>query len=102
MVRNNPVDFKSNPHAELHTAAGPGCYNRLMTDAIGTALGGLSTSAAQFQKAAENVVKATQKGTDDLPAAIVDSKTSAYGYKANIAVLKTADKMMGSLLDMFA
>lgn len=73
-----------------------------MTTAIGTALGGLSTSAAQFQKAAENVVKATEKGDGDLPTAIVDSKTSAVAYKANTAVFKTADKMMGSLLDMFA
>jgi flagellar hook protein FlgE len=77
------------------------CYKGFMTNAISTALGGMSTSAAQFQKAAENVVNATQKGTEDLPKAIVDSKTSAYGYKANIAVFKTADKMMGSLLDMF-
>ncbi len=73
-----------------------------MTNAITTALGGLNSSAAQFQKAAENVVKAAGKGTDDLPTAIVDSKMSADSYKANIAVFKTADKMMGSLLDMFA
>lgn len=74
-----------------------------MTDAIGTALGGIQKSASLFAKSAENVVNATQPGsTEDLAKAIVDSKTTSYAFKANVAVLKTADKMLGTLLDTLA
>ena len=62
----------------------------------------MNTSAAQFTKAAENVVKAANQSSDDLPKAIVDTKTSAYSFKAGAAVLKAADKMMGALLDTVA
>jgi hypothetical protein len=79
------------------------CYNRHMTDAIGTALGGIQKSASQFAKSAENVVNATKPGsTEDLAKAIVDGKTTNYAFKANVAVLKTADKMLGTLLDTLA
>lgn len=82
---------------------GAGCYNRHMTDAIGTALGGIQNSASQFAKAAGNVVNAAKPGsTEDMAKAIVDSKTTNYAFKANVAVLKTADKMLGNLLDTLA
>jgi hypothetical protein len=86
-----------------------------MIAAISFAAAGLRTSAAQFAKAAERVVKVTAPATvktsqvqdagntpDDLAAAVVDTKTSALSYKANAAVFKLADKMMGSLLDTLA
>jgi flagellar hook protein FlgE len=74
-----------------------------MVDSINIAANGIRTSASQYAKSAEEVVKATTTGSDaDLPKAIVDGKTSSYAFKANSAVLKTADKMMGALLDIMA
>lgn len=71
-----------------------------MISTITTTYGGLRTAAAGFEKAANNVVKATTPGSEEsLPAAIVGTKTSEVAYKANIAVFKTADKMLGELLD---
>jgi hypothetical protein len=79
-----------------------------MIDAISTAATGIRSSANQFEKAAQRVVQATTPETgqtsettssDDLPAAIVDTKMSALSFKANAAVFKTADKMVGTLLD---
>jgi hypothetical protein len=99
----NSFEFESNPWTELHRAEGGGCYNRPMTNTIMSAIGGMHASTVQFEKAAQNVVKATSTGTDnDLSKAIVDSKTSEKSLKANVAVFKTADKMMGDLLDILA
>lgn len=75
-----------------------------MIDAISSAAYGLKASANRFEKAAQKVVAASapEASMDDLPAAIVDSKTSALSFKANAAVFKTADRMMGTLLDTLA
>jgi flagellar basal body rod protein FlgC len=74
-----------------------------MFDAIATASGGLRASAAQFESAAKNVVKATVPGSNqDLSAAIVDTRQSETAYKANLAVFKSTDRMMGDLLDILA
>lgn len=79
-----------------------------MIDAISAAAYGLKTSANQFEKAAQKVIKATTPdsaagaGANDLPAAVVDTQTSALSFEANTAVFKTADKMMGTLLDTLA
>jgi hypothetical protein len=92
--------FESNPPTDFHVPKGGRCYNRHMADAIGTALGGVQRSASQFAKSAENIVNATKPGSkEDLAKAIVDSKTTSYAFKANVAVLNTADKMLGTLLD---
>jgi hypothetical protein len=86
-----------------------------MISAISFATAGLNASAAQFAKAAQRVVKVTapapvktapaQEATgapDDLPAAIADAKIAAFSYKADAAVFKLADKMMGTLLNTLA
>ena len=86
-----------------------------MISAISFATAGLNASAAQFSKAAEKVVKAAASATvkkspaqedtstsDDLSAAVADTKTAAFSYKADAAVFKIADKMIGTLLDTLA
>jgi len=63
----------------------------------------LRNAAAGVQKAANAVVKATQPGSKEDPAnAIADSTLGAFAFKANATVLKTADKMLGALLDTIA
>lgn len=79
-----------------------------MIDALTTAAAGLKTNANLFEKAAQNVVKATAPqtaetdGRDDLPAAIVAEKSSEIGFSACADVFKTADKMLGGLIDTVA
>jgi len=75
----------------------------MMINALTTAAAGLQSASQRFEKAAGNVVKAASGDVNsdqgDLPTAIVDSKQSELSFKANAAVFKTADKMLGSLLD---
>ncbi|GAA0525925.1 flagellar basal body rod protein FlgC [Rhizomicrobium palustre] len=84
----------------------------MMIGALNTAVSGLRSASQRFENAAGNVVKAASPGTTDtsnaadqntgdLATAIVDSNQSALSFKANAAVFKTADKMLGSLLDTF-
>lgn len=85
----------------------------MMISALTTAAAGLRSSVQRFDKSAADVVKAASPGTDnttsstngdtgDLPTAIVGTKESDFSFKANAAVFKTADKMMGALLDTIA
>jgi len=88
-----------------------------MISALNIATSGLLASANQFQTAAQNVVSATtpisgnstditdifpaSSSGDTLASALVDTKTSAVAFDANAQVVKTADEMFGTLLDMF-
>ena len=47
------------------------------------------------------VARLPQDGSD-LAADLVGQQAAAYSFKANLKVLQTADRMMGSLLDAFA
>lgn len=84
----------------------------MMISAFTTATAGLYSSAQRFEKSAQDVVKAsslgtassttsnsTEKDSGDLPTAIVGTKEAEISFKANAAVFKTADTMMGTLLD---
>jgi flagellar basal body rod protein FlgC len=66
-------------------------------DVLATAASGMISAQAQFDRAAGAVAS----GGDPVPAVVqsVEAKTS---FGANVAVLKTADKMMGALLDIIA
>lgn len=83
-----------------------------MINALSAAASGLTAAANRFEKSAQNVVRASVGQTDnpgsenmeaapdgDLSTTIVDTQFSALSFKANVAVFKTADKMVGSLLD---
>jgi flagellar basal body rod protein FlgC len=67
-------------------------------DAISTATSGMSAALAQFGQAAQTIAS---PGGDVAQAAVqtVEAKTS---FAANAAVLKSADAMMGALLDILA
>ena len=58
-----------------------------------------AASMARFERSAAEIAKAGMAGSD-LPAAIVRETTNSLAAKADIAVLKTADKTMGTLLDV--
>jgi flagellar basal body rod protein FlgC len=67
-------------------------------DAIATATSGINSALAQFDRAAGAI--ASPSG--DVAQAAVQVVEAKASFGANVAVLKTADSMMGSLLDIMA
>jgi flagellar basal body rod protein FlgC len=63
------------------------------------ALSGIHTATDRFAASANRVVGDPRA---DLPAEIVEEKLAATQFKANVAVIRTADRMMKSLLDILA
>lgn len=68
----------------------------------------MQRNQAQFLKSAQNISRwgATAEGEAGAPVSlekeIVGTITSQRGYEANLAVVRAADEMLGSLLDTFA
>lgn len=85
-------------------------------DAIGTALGGLQRNQESFARHAQRIALAgappASAGPDapdgaadtdvDLAQEMVGLMTSRSGYEANLAVVRAADGMLGTLLDALA
>lgn len=70
-----------------------------MNGIMGTALTGLRASTARFEESASRVV--SDKNAD-LAVELTTQKMAAADFQANLAVVKTADRMMKSLLDILA
>ncbi len=84
-------------------------------DAVATALGGLQRNQDAFARHAQRIAMAgappASAGSDapdgaaadvDLAREMVGLTTSRRGYEANLAVLRAADGMLGTLLDALA
>ena len=69
-----------------------------MSEVMPIAIAGLSASVARFAASANRVV---QQQDVDLAAERVQQKLAAIEFKANVAVLKTADQMAKAALDIF-
>jgi flagellar hook-associated protein FlgK len=80
-----------------------------MFDAINTAFTGLTAANARLNTAATDIARfgsdnesdgnAPPSQDDDLPHDLVSLQTAQHLYTANAAVLRTADEMLGTLLD---
>jgi flagellar basal body rod protein FlgC len=68
-----------------------------MSDLFSTAAAGIASATNRFEASAKRVA---QDPRADLPSEIVQQKLASAEVEANVAVLKTADKMMKSLLDI--
>jgi len=68
-----------------------------MNDISSIALGGIRAATARFEASASRVA---QNPYADLPVELVDQKLAEFAVKANAAVLKTANEMTKSLLDI--
>ena len=68
-----------------------------MNDIFSIALGGINTATKRFEASATRVA---QDPHADLAAELVDQKLSEVAFKANVAVIKTANEMQKSLLDI--
>ena len=72
-----------------------------------SAMNGIQMSLRAFDRSAAMVVQATTApdgatSGPDLVDGMVGANLAAIGVKANVAVLRTADKMLGTLLDIHA
>jgi len=70
-----------------------------MNDIASIASAGLKASTARFEASARRVA---QEPRADLVTELVEQKAAAISFEANIAVLKTANRMQKSLLDILA
>ncbi|HYM19060.1 MAG TPA: hypothetical protein VEU06_10890 [Micropepsaceae bacterium] len=70
-----------------------------MSDIFSSAISGITASTARFQAAASRIA---QKPEADLAQNLVEAKLASLEFKANVAVLKTADEMWKSTLDILA
>ena len=88
-------------------------------DAVATALGGMQRNQESFARHAQRIAlvgappapdrpdgldaSGAAAGADvDLAREMVGLTTSRRGYEANLAVVRAADRMLGSLLDVLA
>ena len=69
--------------------------------AINTATYGLLSANARFDRAAVQTVQDSSEGKDILTD-FVEQKEARAAFEANISVVKTADAMMGQLLNIKA
>jgi hypothetical protein len=73
-----------------------------------SAINGIQTSLRAFDRSASMVAQAASatdsaaSGSPDLVDGIIGTNLAVVGLKANIAVLRTADEMLGTLLDIHA
>ena len=69
-------------------------------DAISAASSGLMAASARFGAANANVVAAAGGSNGDLAAGVVGQIDAKNQFQASAGILKTADKMFKTLLDM--
>lgn len=67
--------------------------------AFAIAAAGIADATARFEASA---VRTARDPLDDLAGETVERLTAGVALKANVAVLRTADRMTGSLLDILA
>ena len=71
-----------------------------MIDAIDQGLTGLNAGFDRLDKAAGRIARDGAGG--DLSGNLVDLMRARQDVRANVAVIRTADETIGSLLDVFA
>lgn len=72
------------------------------SSALSTGLQGLQAGIGRTNQAAGEIARAGTTGEGDLATSIVDLKIGEQQVKASAAVLRTADEMLGTLIDTLA
>lgn len=101
----NPLQFESIGKLFLQTCERTGRDNGAMNVAFSIAAAGAQDAASRFAQSAAQVVQASTAGVGsdaNLASAVVGMNLAKSDFQASVAVLKTADKMMGSLLNLVA
>jgi hypothetical protein len=71
-----------------------------MLGAIDQALSGINAGYERLDRAAGRIAR--DGGEGDLVANLVELKRAALDIRTNVAVVRTADETIGTLLDLFA
>ncbi len=71
-----------------------------MINALSVSSEGISRGLARFERAARGLASAD--ATSNLPASAVDLATAKTEVRANTAVLRATDRLLGTLLDVLA
>lgn len=71
-------------------------------DPIATAQYGMMAAAHQFAQSAGRVAQAGTGEPVDLAQAVVDMANAKNALQANVAVMRTADEMLGVILNISA
>ncbi len=72
------------------------------TSVMPTGVQGLQAGFGRANQAAGEIARAGTTGGGDLATSMVDLKVSEQQVKASAAVIKTADDMLGTLIDTLA
>jgi hypothetical protein len=72
----------------------------MMISALGTAAYALGQQLDRFQRSAERVAR--QGADDNYVQEAVQQMTVTHAVKANVAVIRTADQLVGTLFDIVA
>jgi hypothetical protein len=70
-----------------------------MISAIGSAMSGMTSALGRFDRASARIA---QPDPADPVRDRVDQITAQHSFEANLATVRTADDMIGSLLDIVA
>ena len=70
-----------------------------MIDIITSAVSGMNMSTARFEAATRRIA---EKPETDLAQNLVEAKLASLEFKANVAVVKTANEMWKATLDILA
>lgn len=70
-----------------------------MISAIGSAMSGMTRATQQLDRASARIA---QPEPDDLIGDRVDQLTAAHAFAANVATVRTADEMVGTLINIVA
>lgn len=72
---------------------------------LGIAMSGIAAATDRFERAASTIARANTglPGDDgDLVSPLVDEVEASQSLKANVTVARTADQMLGTLIDVIA
>lgn len=78
----------------------------MVNTVLSTAISGLNTATERVNRAADNIANITTPGHEaaggaNLPRDVVDLKLGEIAYKANVAVIETADDLSQELFKIF-
>jgi len=79
-----------------------------MISSISSAMSGMASAVTKFDRASARIAQAGDPtsapgaGGDDLIGDRVDQITAAHAFAANIATVRTADDMLGTLINTVA
>ncbi len=67
-----------------------------------TGIAGINNGLDGMRRNATEIARATTGNGADIPHALVDLRTNQHQVEASVKVIKSADEMLGSLLDVRA